>query len=67
MTAIYADTSQILHRAKAPTTTERYSLTFQYSSRKPRHVFPHCMLSRQALQELRHTLTPRQRSALLID
>jgi hypothetical protein len=67
LTAVYADTCRVLHRATAPTAKDRYSLTFQYSSMKPRHVFSHCMLSDYALCRLGDELTARQRRALLID
>jgi hypothetical protein len=66
-TAVYADTCRILHRVTEPTETDRYSLTFQYSSMKPRHVFPHYMIGDQGLRGLRKSLTTRQRRALLID
>jgi hypothetical protein len=67
LTAVYADTCRILHRATAPTAEDRYSLTFQYSSMTPRHAFPHCMLGADALWRLGDELTTRQRRALLID
>ena len=35
LTAIYADTCQILHRVKTPTTSDRYSMMFVYSSTTP--------------------------------
>jgi hypothetical protein len=67
LTAVYADTCRVLHRVKAPTTADRYSLTLQYSSMKPRRTFPENLLPPEALFELGGELTPRQRRALLID
>jgi hypothetical protein len=52
LTAVYADTCRILHRATS------------HSSMTPRHAFPHCMLGDHALWRLGDDLTARQRRAL---
>jgi hypothetical protein len=44
LTAICADTCPILHRVKTPTTPDRYSMMFVYSSTTPYYAFPHFML-----------------------
>lgn len=63
LNAIFVDSSRIFHRALAPTTADRYSMTFSYSSTASYQVFPEYMLSAKALRRLGHELTPRQRAA----
>ena len=65
--ATFVDTTQVFHRASPPTTTDRYSMTFSYSSMTPYQVFPEAMISRPTLWRLRDDLTPRQRRAAMID
>ena len=60
-------TTRVFHRARPPTTTDRYSMTFSYSSATPYQVFPQYMLSRPTQRRLRDELTPRQRRASMID
>lgn len=67
LSAVYVDTCAVLHRARTPTTSDRFSMTFVYSSRTPHQAFPEFMLSRMALRRLSHQLTPRQRRAVMID
>lgn len=64
LTAVYADTSRVLHRVMAPVTTDRYSMTFVYASTALFYAYPHFMLPRKALTQLRHQLTARQQRAL---
>jgi hypothetical protein len=64
LTAVYADTSRVLHRVMAPVTTDRYSMTFVYASTALFYAYPHFMLPRKALTQLRHQLTDRQQRAL---
>ena len=65
--ATFVDTTQVFHRASPPTTTDRYSMTFSYSSTTAYQVYPEYMLGRSTLRRLRDELTPRQRRALMID
>ena len=67
LSAIFVDSSRIFHRVVAPTTTDRYSMTFSYSSTTSYQVFPEFMLSAKALRRLSHQLTPRQRAASRIE
>ena len=60
-------TTRVFHRARPPTTTDRYSMTFSYSSATPYQVFPQYMLSRPTQRRLRDELTPRQRRASMFD
>jgi len=60
LSAIFVDTSRVFHRAQAPTKTDRYSMTFSYSSRTPFQTFPDTMLSPADLARLCNELTPRQ-------
>jgi hypothetical protein len=64
LTAVYADTGQVFHRVFPPTATERYSVTFAYSSRSPYYTYSRLMLPRRALRQLRSRLTTRQWNAL---
>jgi hypothetical protein len=64
LTAVYADTGQVFHRVFPPTATERYSVTFAYSSRSPYYTYSRLMLPRKVLRQLRSRLTPRQWNAL---
>ena len=65
--ATLVDTTRVFHRARAPITTDRYSMTFSYSSTTPYQVFPQHMLSRSMQRRLRDELTPRQRRASMFD
>ena len=64
LTAVYADTSKLLHRVKAPLMADRYSMTFVYSSTAPFYAYPDFMLPRKALTCLRDQLSDRQQRAL---
>jgi hypothetical protein len=65
LTATYADTARVLHRIKAPTNGERYSVTFVYSSTTPYLVYPHFMPVGMSLLSIWPDLTSRQRHALI--
>jgi len=64
MTAIYVDTGRVLHRVRPPTGSERYSVTFAYSSRSPHLTYSQLTLPSAALRKLRNRLSPRQWQAL---
>lgn len=66
MTAIHVDTGQVFHRVFPPSTSERYSVTFAYSSRSPYYVYSRLMLPRRAIQQLRHSVSQRQWDALCV-
>ena len=66
MTAIYADTGDVYHRVFAATTSERFSVTFAYSSRTPYYTYSRLMLPRRTLRRLRAQLSPRQWAALCV-
>lgn len=66
MTAIYVDTGQVFHRVFPPRDTERYSVTFAYSSRTPFYTYSRLMLPRESLHQLRERLSPRQWEALCV-
>lgn len=63
-TTVYADTGQVFHRVFAPTSAERYSVTFAYSSHQPYYTYERLMLPRHRIRALWDRLTPRQRRAL---
>jgi hypothetical protein len=65
--ATFVDTTQVFHRARPPTTSDRYSMTFSYSSATPYQEFLEYRLDRMTLGRLRGELTPRQRRASRID
>lgn len=66
MTSVLVDTGQVFHRAFPPTATERYSVTFAYSSRSPYYAYSRLMLPRRAIEQLRERLSPRQWNALCV-
>jgi hypothetical protein len=66
MTAIHVDTGQVFHRVFPPSTAERYSVTFAYSSRSPFYVYSRLMLPRKVIHQLRSQLSRRQWDALCI-
>jgi hypothetical protein len=65
LSAIFVDTTRVFHRAKPPTSADRYSMTFTYSSTRPYQTFPQYRLSGEALAVVRAELTPRQRRATM--
>ena len=67
LSAIFVDTCRVFHRARPPRSTDRYSMTFSYSSVRPYQVFPEYLLSVSTLAQLRPELTPQQRQALKLD
>jgi hypothetical protein len=66
MTSVLVDTGQVFHRVFPPTDTERYSVTFAYSSRSPYYAYSRLMLPRHAIDQLRERLSPRQWDALCV-
>lgn len=64
LTAVHVDTAQTFHRVFPPTTQERYSVTFAYSSDKPHYTYSGLLLPRAVLRRLRSGLTERQLTAL---
>ena len=67
LSTIFVDSSRVFHRVLAPTATDRYSMTFSYSSSTSYQVFPEFMLSAKAVRRLSHQLTPRQQAASRIE
>ena len=67
LTTVFVDTCRLFHRAKPPTKTDRYSMTFSYSSTTPYQVFPEFMQNRKTMMTLREQLTPRQRRASMME
>ena len=66
MTAVHVDTGQVFHRVFPPTGSERYSVTFAYSSRSPYYTYSRLMLPRRAIRQLRERLSQRQWDALCV-
>ena len=68
LTAIFVDPKRLFHRVQPPTTADRYSLTFTYTSTTPLfETFPESRLSPAALAGLSNELTPRQRRAAMVE
>jgi hypothetical protein len=67
LTVIFVDTARVFHRAKPPTSADRYSMTFSYASTTPFQTFPEFMLSSASLTALSAEFTPRQRRSALPD
>lgn len=63
-TAVYADTSRLIHRVREPRARARYSVTYVYTSQQPFHTLSRFMPPPNVLQSVLPTLTARQRRAL---
>lgn len=63
-TVIFVGTSNVFHRAKAPVNTDRYSITYSYTSIKPiasREPHFESTISQKQWQAISNRLNPRQR------
>jgi hypothetical protein len=63
-TAVFADTAAVFHRAQAPLTTDRYSVTFSYMSRQPMKTYYNAPPSAAQAERLKAGLSARQRDCL---
>ena len=66
LTATFVDTCRVFHRARAPRTTDRYSMTFTYCSDKPHQRRPATRLPRAMRAQLAAELNEYQRRAAQI-
>ncbi|MFQ4145806.1 hypothetical protein [Chlorogloeopsis sp. ULAP02] len=64
-TVIFSDTCNVFHRAKPPVETDRFSITFAYTSRQPITRFSKSALPREELLRISHRLSRRQRECIL--
>ncbi len=62
-TAALADTCNLFHRAKPPVTSDRYSMTFSYSTARPYQVLRQYLPNRRQARMLGQRLTARERAA----
>jgi hypothetical protein len=63
-TAAFADTCRVFHRAKAPTTTDRYSVSFTFTSTTPVKSYPSSRIPDKAYEYVTSQASERQRAAL---
>lgn len=63
-TVIFADTCKVFHRAKAPVVSDRFSITFSYTSRRPISIYGKVPFSKDELLEISSRLSTRQRECL---
>ena len=63
-TVIFADTCSIFHRAKPPTKSDRFSVTFGYTSRNPIALYYPLKLSQAQWLAISDNLTERQKNCL---
>jgi hypothetical protein len=63
-TAAFADTCRVFHRAQAPTTIDRYSVTFTWTSTTPVKSYPSMRIPDKAYAFVTSRATERQRAAL---
>ena len=61
-----ADTAQIFHRAGRPTSGDRYSVTFTWSSQSPLKTIPNQPFTAEQARGIRAGLDARQLSVLPI-
>ncbi|NEO35108.1 MAG: hypothetical protein F6J90_01830 [Moorea sp. SIOASIH] len=66
-TVIFTDTRSIFHRLKPPTGSDRYSMTFSYTSRRPITTFERIIFSKNQLQAIASGLSQRQQDCLFLD
>ena len=64
-TVIFSDTRNVFHRAKPPVASDRFSITFSYTSRRPIKIFSEVILSRNELLEISSRLSKRQKQCIL--
>jgi hypothetical protein len=63
-TAAFADTCRVFHRAQAPTTIDRYSVTFTWTSTTPVKSYPSMRIPDKAYAFVTSRANDRQRAAL---
>jgi hypothetical protein len=63
-TAAFADTCRVFHRAQAPTTVDRYSVTYTWTSTTPVKEYPTMRIPDKAYDFVMGRATERQRAAL---
>lgn len=63
-TVIFSDTRNIFHRAKPPVATDRFSITFYYTSRRPITIFSKVTFSRNELLRISSKLSKRQKDCI---
>ena len=66
-TIIVADTHNIFHRIQAPVKSDRFSITFTYTSRKPVRLYDKVSLSPQDLSVISSHLNKRQKQCLMME
>lgn len=64
-TVIFTDTCNIFHRAKAPVVSDRFSITFSYTSRRPIKNYCKIAFSKDELLAISSRVSRRQRECLL--
>jgi hypothetical protein len=65
-TAALADTCNLFHRAKPPVSSDRYSMTFSYSSARPYQVLRQYLPNRRQSRALGQRLTARERAVAFV-
>ena len=66
-TVILTDTCNVFHRAKAPVVSDRFSITFSYTSIRPIKNYGKVALSKQQLLAITSRLSKRQTKCILGD
>lgn len=64
-TVIFTDTCHVFHRAKPPVVSDRFSITFSYTSRQPLITCGKVAFSKDELLEISSRLSIRQRECLV--
>ncbi|MBF2007509.1 MAG: 2OG-Fe(II) oxygenase [Chlorogloeopsis fritschii C42_A2020_084] len=64
-TIIFSDTCNVFHRAKPPVESDRFSMTFAYTSRQPITMFSKSALPMDELRRISSRLSRRQRECIL--
>jgi len=63
-TANLADTCAVFHRARPPTSVDRYSITFSWTSRRPMKTYASMPMAQETYDSLTRGLSARQRACV---
>lgn len=65
-TAIFTDTCNVFHRAKPPVDTDRFSITFSYTSRRPIKIYGKGTLPKDEFLKISSRLSQRQTECITV-
>lgn len=66
-TIVFGAVHNVFHRIRPPTTSERFSITYTYTSRNPIRTYDRVPLSKFELQQIEPLISERQAACLFMD